>query len=176
QRITFSLILLFFIVFLFLPIIYLLGRSFYLEGQLTLYHYKNIFTNLEIVYALFNILKISSSAAIVTTMIVFFMSYAIHMTHSPKWIQSYIKSMTLMPMLVPTITYGFILMYLFGDEGILANILGELPFTIYGKNGLFIGYIIYTLTATYLIIYNAFIYVDHHFYYIYYLFYVSNDS
>lgn len=166
QRITFSLILLFFIVFLFLPIIYLLGRSFYLEGQLTLYHYKNIFTNLEIVDALFNSLKISSSAAIVTTMIAFFMSYAIHMTHSPKCIQSYIKRMTLMPMLVPTITYGFILMYLFGNEGILANILGELPFTIYGKNGLFIGYIIYTLPAAYLIISNAFNYVDHRFYYI----------
>src|SRR5699024_8319492 len=59
-----------------------------------------------------------------------------------------------------------ILMYLFGNEGILANILGELPFTIYGKNGLFIGYIIYTLPAAYLIISNAFNYVDHRFYYI----------
>ena len=43
------------------------------------------------------------------------------------------KNMTLLPMFVPTITYGFILMYLFGNEGILSNILSELPFTIYGK-------------------------------------------
>ncbi|WP_436863608.1 ABC transporter permease subunit [Staphylococcus shinii] len=48
----------------------------------------------------------------------------------------------------------------------LARILGDAPFTIYGKNGLFIGYVIYTLPAAYFIISNAFNYVDHRFYYI----------
>ncbi|SCS22064.1 putative ABC transporter permease [Staphylococcus cohnii subsp. cohnii] len=166
QRMIFILILLFFIAFLILPIVFLLGRSFFLDGALTLYHYKDILTNPEITNALFNILKVSSTAAMVTTILAFFMSYTLHMTRASTWTHSYIKNMTLLPMFVPTITYGFILMYLFGNEGILSNILSELPFTIYGKNGLFIGYIIYTLPAAYLIISNAFNYIDHRFYYI----------
>lgn len=166
QRMILILILLFFTVFLILPIVFLLGRSFFLDGALTLYHYKDILTNPEITNALFNSLKVSSTAAMVTTILAFFMSYTLHMTRASTWTHSYIKNMTLLPMFVPTITYGFILMYLFGNEGILSNILSELPFTIYGKNGLFIGYIIYTLPAAYLIISNAFNYIDHRFYYI----------
>lgn len=145
---------------------FLIRPFIFLDGALTLYHYKDILTNPEITNALFNSLKVSSTAAMVTTILAFFMSYTLHMTRASTWTHSYIKNMTLLPMFVPTITYGFILMYLFGNEGILSNILSELPFTIYGKNGLFIGYIIYTLPAAYLIISNAFNYIDHRFYYI----------
>ncbi|WP_436862282.1 ABC transporter permease subunit [Staphylococcus caeli] len=166
QHLVFYLLILFFIVFLVLPIVFLLGRSFFLEGYISLHHYSNLLTNPEITQAFFNSLNVSLSAALITTILAFFLAYATHMTNSRKWTQSYIKNMTLMPMLVPTITYGFILMYLFGNEGILANIFGALPFTIYGRNGLLIGYVIYTLPAAYLIISNAFNYIDHRFYYI----------
>ncbi|ANQ63442.1 ABC transporter permease subunit [Staphylococcus equorum] len=166
QRILFTLIILFFLVFLIIPITFLLGRSIVADGQLSLHYYYDILNNQTIVTSLFNSIKISLLASTVTTILAFFAAYTIHMTHSASWIKTYNKTMVLLPMLVPTITYGFILMYLFGNEGILARILGEAPFTIYGKNGLFIGYVIYTLPAAYFIISNAFNYVDHRFYYI----------
>ena len=85
QRMIFILILLFFIAFLILPIVFLLGRSFFLDGALTLYHYKDILTNPEITNALFNSLKVSSTAAMVTTILAFFMSYTLHMTRASTW-------------------------------------------------------------------------------------------
>lgn len=166
QRIIFVLIILFFLFFLLIPIVFLLGRSFVSDGNLSFEYYQSILTNQEIITALLNSLKISLLSALVTTILAFLSAYAVHMTHCASWLKTYNKTLTLLPMLVPTITYGFILMYLFGSEGIVARILGETPFTIYGKNGLFIGYIIYTLPAAYLIISNAFHYVDHRFYYI----------
>ncbi|WP_241954599.1 ABC transporter permease subunit [Staphylococcus auricularis] len=166
QRILFILILLFFIIFLGLPLIFLLGRSFIEEGHLSLQYYKDIFSDQTIINALFNSIKISLLASLVSTVLAFIVAYSIHMTQGPRWLKGYNKTMVLLPMLVPTITYGFILMYLFGNEGVLARILGEAPFEIYGKNGIFLGYVIYTLPAAYFIISNAFNYVDHRFYYI----------
>ncbi|RIN36315.1 ABC transporter permease subunit, partial [Staphylococcus succinus] len=166
QRMIFALIILFFIFFLVVPMLFLLGRSFIYQGHLSLEYYQFILSNQEIITALLNSFKISFISAIVTTMLAFLSAYAIHMTHAASWLKTYNKTLTLLPMLVPTITYGFILMYLFGSEGIVAHVLGGMPFTIYGKNGLFIGYIIYTLPAAYMIISNAFNYIDHRFYYI----------
>ena len=166
QRLLFTFLILFFVMFLILPTTVLLGRSFVDDGQLSLNNYYKVLSDNTIVKSLFNSMKISLLASITTTVLAFFVAYTIHMTHSPKWIKRYNKTLVILPMLVPTITYGFILMYLFGNEGILARILGDVPFTIYGKNGLFIGYVIYTLPAAYFIISNAFNYVDHRFYYI----------
>lgn len=166
QRMIFALIILFFIFFLVVPMLFLLGRSFIYQGHLSLEYYQFILSNQEIITALLNSFKISFISAIVTTMLAFLSAYAIHMTQAASWLKTYNKTLTLLPMLVPTITYGFILMYLFGSEGIVAHVLGGMPFTIYGKNGLFIGYIIYTLPAAYMIISNAFNYIDHRFYYI----------
>ena len=57
-------------------------------------------------------------------------------------------------------------MYLFGNEGIIAKLIGMPLFTIYGENGMLIGYVIYTLPAAFIIINNAFQYIDQRFYYI----------
>lgn len=166
QRIIFLLLTMFFLIFLVAPIVYLLSRSFFVEGAFTFDLYKEVLTNPEMITALWNSLKVASLAALITTVLAFIVAYAVHMTHMNRYLNQYVKTIVLLPMLVPTITYGFILIYVFGNEGILKTFLGTLPFEIYGKNGLLIGYIIYTLPAAYLIISNAFNYVDHRFYYI----------
>ena len=118
QRLLFTLIILFFLIFLILPITVLLGRSIVADGQLSLNYYYKVLSDNTIMKSLFNSMKISLLAATTTTVLAFFVAYTIHMTHSPKWIKSYNKTLVILPMLVPTITYGFILMYLFGNEGI----------------------------------------------------------
>ena len=74
QRILFTLIILFFLVFLVIPIIFLLGRSIISDGQLSLHYYDDILNNKTIVTSLFNSIKISLLAATVTTILAFFCS------------------------------------------------------------------------------------------------------
>ena len=47
-------------------------------------------------------------------------------------------------MLLPTITYGFAIIYSFGKQGLLTRLFGRQLFDIYGFNGLVIGYVICT--------------------------------
>ena len=48
------------------------------------------------------------------------------------------------PMLLPTITYGFAIIYSFGKQGLLTRILGFQLFDIYGFWGLLLGCLLYT--------------------------------
>ena len=107
-----------------------------------------------------NSIKISSLTAVITTVLTFALAYAINCTNIYKPLKTAIKAGILIPMLLPTITYGFAIIYSFGNQGLLTKILGENLFAIYGFNGLLIGYIIYTLPAAFLLINNSFKYID----------------
>ena len=63
-------------------------------------------------------------------------------------------------MLLPTITYGFAIIYSFGKQGLLTKLLGRQFFEIYGFHGLLMGYVIYTLPVAFLLINNTFRYID----------------
>lgn len=64
------------------------------------------------------------------------------------------------PMLLPTITYGFAIIYSFGKQGLLTRILGFQLFDIYGFWGLLLGYVIYTLPVSFLLILNTMSFID----------------
>ena len=63
-------------------------------------------------------------------------------------------------MFLPTITYGFAIIYSFGREGLLTRLLGRQLFPIYGFSGLLLGYVIYTLPVCYVLLSNAMAYID----------------
>jgi iron(III) transport system permease protein len=88
------------------------------------------------------------------------LAYSIHCTRIYRPIKSVIKMGIVIPMLLPTITYGFAIMYSFGNQGLITKIFGRNLFEIYGLNGLLIGYVIYTLPAAFLLINNSFHYID----------------
>ena len=71
--------------------------------------------------------------------------------------------MTVAPMFLPTITYGFVIIYSFGREGLLTRLLGFQVLDIYGFQGMLLGYTIYTLPVAFLLINNTFKYVDKNF-------------
>ena len=68
-----------------------------------------------------------------------------------------------MPLFLPSITYGFAVIYSFGRLGLVSQLLAPPPFSIYGFWGLLIADVIYTLPPAFLILYNAFFYVDRNF-------------
>ncbi len=65
-----------------------------------------------------------------------------------------------LPMLIPTITYGFAIIYSFGNQGLITKLLGFQSFNLYGFNGLLIGYVIYTLPVAFTLIKNTMRYMD----------------
>ena len=107
-----------------------------------------------------NSVKISGLTAVITTILAFTLAYAINCTRIFRPLKSVIKTGILIPMLLPTITYGFTIIYSFGKQGLITQIIGLDLFQIYGFNGLLMGYVIYTLPAAFLLINNSFQYID----------------
>lgn len=160
-RIIFIIILLLFFAFLFIPLIVLFLRSFMTEdGGIGLSNYIASLTNDALIHAIGNSFKVSGVTAIITTTLAFALAYAVNCTKIYQPLKGAVKIGILIPMLIPTITYGFAIMYTFGNQGLLTKLFDRNLFEIYGFNGLLIGYVIYTLPAAFLLIHNSFKYID----------------
>ncbi len=160
MRVAFILVLLLFIGFLFLPLIILLLRSLETDQGLSLSNYAAVWKEQDMLGAAWNSIKVSAAAAVIATVLGFILAYSIHCTRIFRPIKGGLRIAIMLPMLLPTITYGFAIMYSFGNQGLITKLLGRNLFEIYGFNGLLMGYIIYTLPPAFLLIHNAFGYVD----------------
>lgn len=163
MRVIFTVILLLFAVFLFLPLLILLVRSLESDQGFTLGHYASVISSPEMAASIGNSLKVSAMTAAITTVLGFILAYSIHCTKIYRPLKGALKTAIIVPMLLPTITYGFAIMYSFGNQGLITRITGRSWFEIYGFNGLLIGYVIYTLPPVFLLIHNAFQYMDQKF-------------
>lgn len=159
-RMGYTIILCVFAVFLVLPLGFLLIQSFATNKGFDLTHYLSVLSNKALIESFGNSIKVSSLAAAITTILAFVLAYTIHGTRVYRPIKTVIKTGILIPMLLPTITYGFAIMYSFGNQGIITKLFGRNLFEIYGFNGLLIGYCLYTLPPAFLLIHNSFQYVD----------------
>lgn len=160
SKVIFSVVSLIFLVFLLIPTIILLLKSFESDNGISIINYKNILLSDTFKQSLTNSVLVSTCTAFISTLIAFILSYAINNTNISKGIKSFIKNVITMPMLLPTITYGFAIIYSFGKQGLITKILGFELFNIYGFNGLLLGYTIYTLPISFLLINNTFKYID----------------
>lgn len=116
-KIIFITIVLFFIVFLFTPLIVLLKSS--LNSFNLLFYDKNILISVE------NSIQVSAAAAIITTILAFILAYAVNCTNIFKSVKGIISVGISIPMLLPTITYGFVIIYSFGKQGFLTKVFGR---------------------------------------------------
>jgi iron(III) transport system permease protein len=159
-KLVFLLVTLVFLVFLMVPIFRLLWKSFEGNGAVTLASYKEVLTGRGFLKAFGNSLVISSVSAVVTTILAFILAYSIHYTNIFKGYKNFIRKAAVIPMLLPTITYGFAIIYSFGKQGLLTRMFGRQFFEIYGFGGLLLGYVIYTLPVSFLLVSNTMSYVD----------------
>ena len=155
----------FFLAFLALPMIMVLARSFTADGTagITFSNYVEVLTEKGFLQALGNSLLISVCSALVTTVPAFILAYTIHYTNVGRRYKKLVEKAAVLPMLLPTITYGFAIIYSFGNEGLLTKLFGRKLFDIYGFNGLLLGYVIYTLPISFMLIHNAMGYIDKRF-------------
>lgn len=149
-----------FTVFLLAPLLILLQNSFRTEQGVALSNYMLVLHDKSVLVAIKNSIKVSSLAASITTTLAFILAYTIHCTKTYPFLKSIIRVGILVPMLLPTITYGFAIMYSFGKQGLLTKFFGMELFQFYGFNGLFIGYVIYTLPSAFILLSNSFSYID----------------
>lgn len=159
-KVIFGILIAIFALFLAMPVIRLLIKSFVGEAGATLANYIDVCQGRGFAKALGNSFAVAGASALITTLLAFVLAYTIHYTNVPKPLKGFIRGAARLPMLLPTITYGFAIIYSFGRQGLLTNLLGRQPFDIYGFNGLLLGYVIYTLPISFMLIYNTMLYVD----------------
>lgn len=146
--------------FLLLPMVTILCKSFYEDGNATLEFYGNLFAGGSILKAFGNSVLVSAASGIITTVLAFIPAYAVNFTNINKKLKKVISTLVMLPMLLPTITYGFAIIYSFGKQGLITKLLGTQIVDIYGIAGLIIGYVIYTLPISFMLINNTMGYID----------------
>lgn len=127
----------------------------------TLANYAAVLNRPEFLVSVRNSLAVSAASALTAMLLAFLLAYTVNCTNLPAGAKKAIRLLTQVPMLLPTITYGFAIIYSFGKQGLITCLLGgHQLFDIYGFNGLLIGYVVYTLPTCFLLLDNSFQFVD----------------
>lgn len=158
--IIWTVIFLIFVVFLFYPLFLILLKSLKIGPSIKIDNFTRVLSGNGFVQAMKNSFEISAIASLITTFLSFIIAYTINYTNLNTAFKKIISVLAVLPMLLPTITYGFAIIYSFGKQGLFTKLLGKQLFHVYGKNGLLIGYIIYTLPISFMLINNTMKYVD----------------
>lgn len=146
------------------PLAILLSKSFLqASGGVGLENYLAVLNNEEFLLSLRNSFAVSGLEAFITVVLAFVLAYGLHYTKLPEKFKSVVQILIILPMFLPTLTYGFAVIYSLGKQGLITQMLGHQLFSIYGFWGLLISYVIYTLPPAFVLLYNAFKYVDKHF-------------
>lgn len=148
-----------FAAFLAVPFVEIIYQAFSVGGGFGLDHFSTMLNERNFATAFGNSITIASVSAFISTILAFILVYTIHYTNLNGKLKKAIQVLALAPMFLPTITYGFAIIYSLGKQGFLTKNLG-INIDIYGFNGLLIGYLIYTLPIAFLLIFNAMKYID----------------
>ena len=155
-KIIFAAVVVLFVWFLAVPAAALLLKSFQSDTGAFWIHYADVFAGRGFWQAVGNSFSVSAASAFLTTVLAFFLAYSVRYTNLPGSFKKIIRAGAVLP----TITYGFAIIYTFGRQGLVTRLLGFQLFDIYGFGGLMLGYIIYTLPVSFLLIHNTMGYID----------------
>ena len=123
-KVIYAVTILLFAAFLAVPIIRLLGESFVLDTGWGMENYTSVLTGKGFAEAFGNSIVISLTSAVISTVLAFFLAYSIQYTNLGAKYKKLIRLLAVLPMLLPTITYGFAIIYSFGKQGLLTKLIG----------------------------------------------------
>lgn len=150
--------------FLIIPMVAIFLNAFSGGQGATLDYFHNVFSEVKLGSILWRSILISLGSGLITTAMAFAVAYTVNYTSIPKGLGKVFHLAALLPMLLPTITYGFAIIYAFGKQGLITKLIGgKQLFDIYGVPGMLIGYIVYTLPVSYVLISNTMNYIDRKF-------------
>ncbi|MEE0441831.1 MAG: ABC transporter permease subunit [Thomasclavelia sp.] len=159
-KFIYGIIIVLFATFLVIPLGSLLLQSFYNGNEFSFINYINTYQTTGFGHTLKNSFIVSLTSAFVSVVLAFIIAYSINYTRMFKWLKKFVVNISILPMLLPTITYGFAIIYSFGKQGLWTKVFGFQLFDIYGFNGLLLGYVIYTFPIAFMLINNAMSYID----------------
>ncbi|MGI6556783.1 MAG: iron ABC transporter permease [Pseudoramibacter sp.] len=157
---VFTAIAVLFLIFALFPMIAIVVKSLVVGGHLSFSAYREMFTSAEVLKGMRNSFGVAGLSALIATGLAFVLAYTIHFTAAPKGLKRFISVIALLPMLMPTITYGFALIYSFGKQGLLTRLFHHQFFSIYGTRGLVIGFVIYTMPIAFMLIESTMHFID----------------
>ncbi len=163
-KLIFTVLAVFFLAFLAVPMVQVIVKSLTQDtAGIGLENYREVLTSKGFMQAVGNSFLVAGCSALVTTLLAFVLAYTVHYTNLGRRYKDLIAKAAVLPMLLPTITYGFAIIYSFGKQGLLTRLFGRQLFDIYGFNGLLLGYVIYTLPISFMLINNTMGYIDKRF-------------
>ncbi|WP_310390135.1 ABC transporter permease subunit [Roseateles sp.] len=136
-----------------LPVGSLLAMSFYAaDGSFAgLSNFNSYFGSPNVGRSLFNSLYLSALSAVISVVLAYGYAYALTQTCMPG--RRFFRAVALLPILAPSLLMAISLIYLFGNQGLLKNVLGFE--SIYGPPGIVIGSVLWTLPHALLIMLTA---------------------
>ncbi|MCR8726217.1 putative 2-aminoethylphosphonate ABC transporter permease subunit [Frigidibacter sp. ROC022] len=114
-------------------------------------NYRAYFSNPSLVSSIENSLFIATISTVITVLAAFGFAYALSRTCMR--FKSTFRLIAMMPILVPSLLPGIALIYLFGNQGMLKNLL--FGHSIYGPLGIVIGSVFFTFPHAMIIITTA---------------------
>ena len=143
------------------PVATVVVQSFLRHGDPTLANWIETLTRPRFREMLANSFTVSGAAGLIAALIAFFAAYGLTFTNIDARAKKAVQILLLLPLFLPSITYGFAVIYSFGRMGLVTQLLGaQLPVPIYGFWGLLITDVVYSVPPAFLVLYNAFLYVD----------------
>ncbi len=120
-------------------------------------HIAEIFTSAQFLPMLKNSVVTTLLATLISVVLSFFLAFAI--SRSNIRCKALFVILFTVPMLIPSISHGMGLVLLFGDNGILTNLLG-INISLYGYKGIVMGSVLYSFPVSFLLFYDSFQYED----------------
>ncbi|WP_102833985.1 putative 2-aminoethylphosphonate ABC transporter permease subunit [Clostridioides difficile] len=151
------------VIFLLAPIIYLFVQAF-LDKDGVFVGLQN-FQEYLASESLLNSLKNTVFVSVISTVISLTLAlvYAYALTRTKIKFKCFFKSLAMFPMFAPTMMHAIGLIYLFGNQGLVTNLLGvHVP--IYGAVGIILAQIIYVFPQSFQILYISLSSTDYRLY------------
>ena len=134
-----------------LPIIYLFSS---IRGG----NIVEVFTSVQFLPMLKNSVVTTLIATAISVGLSFALAYMINRSNIK--FKSFFVVLFTIPMLIPSISHGMGLVFLFGDNGIVTNLLG-LNIGLYGYKGIVMGSVLYSFPVSFLMFNDSFQYEDY---------------
>ncbi|MFM9880204.1 MAG: putative 2-aminoethylphosphonate ABC transporter permease subunit [Burkholderiaceae bacterium] len=127
--------------FIALPVLALLARSLFDRSGafVGLDNFAAYLQTPSLLDSLWRSVRLSVVSAAITTALAFTYAYALTMSAMPG--KRWFKALALVPLLAPSLLMAISLVYLFGNQGLLKNLVGG---SIYGEPGIVLGSVLWT--------------------------------
>lgn len=118
---------------------------------------KTVFSSVQFLPMLKNSVITTVIATVISVVLSFFLAYALNRSNI-RFKNLFVVLFTV-PMLIPSISHGMGLVQLFGDNGLITNMLG-INIGLYGYKGIVMGSVLYSFPVSFLMFHDSLQYED----------------